>query len=294
MASKLPSLVSPALLASTLERAPSALKIIDASWYLPAMGRSGREEYDKVRIPGAAFFDIDVTDDTSDLPHMLPSARFFEESMAAIGVGSDDHVVCYDGKGLFSSARLWWLLTVFGHDKVSVLDGGLPTWRKLELPVETTPPAKPAAPTSPFVASLRTSRVACAADVLAHVSGDRLTATVVDARASGRFEGTAPEPRAGCRGGHIPLSRSLPFNKLLDADGAHMLPPDEIAASFAAAGVDVASPAPIVTSCGSGVTAAVLTLGLAQLGRDDVVLYDGSWAEWGGRDDLPLATGPAV
>jgi len=267
------------------------VKPIDASWYLPAMKRDGFAEFIETHIPSAAFFDVDATDDTSNLPHMLPSADFFAKTMTACGVTNADHVVVYDGKGLFSAARLWWMLRAYGHERVSVLDGGLPAWVAEGFPTESGPAAEPAAGAA-FAATLQPGATADAAELLAHVSAPG-PLLIVDARSKERFEGTVAEARPGCRSGHIPTSVSVPFNLLLEASGK-MKSDEKLLGVFSAAGValDAAGP-PLVTSCGSGVTAAVVQLALAKLGRvDRISLYDGSWAEWGGDEAKPLATGP--
>eukprot|EP00325_Prymnesiales_sp_UTEX-LB-985_P032421 CAMPEP_0174722254 /NCGR_PEP_ID=MMETSP1094-20130205/38013_1 /TAXON_ID=156173 /ORGANISM="Chrysochromulina brevifilum, Strain UTEX LB 985" /LENGTH=311 /DNA_ID=CAMNT_0015923079 /DNA_START=117 /DNA_END=1052 /DNA_ORIENTATION=- len=282
----------PLVSAAWLKDHCAAVKIVDASWYLPAMGRNGHSEYSEQRIPGAVFFDIDATDDCSDLPHMLPSEAFFSQAMGSCGVSNEDHVVIYDGKGIFSAPRLWWMLQAFGHDRVSVLDGGLPAWMRKGYPTELGPAAAPEAVS--FSARLRPSAVTDAAQVLAHV-GSKSTALIVDARPANRFEGSAPEPRASCRSGHIPGSRNVPFVKLLDEATGTMLPAEDLEKVFAAAGVDVHSETPIINSCGSGVTAAVVQLAMARVGRvKRVSLYDGSWSEWGSDQSKPLATGPQM
>ena len=290
-----PPLVSCEWLHKQLGAKASCPKVVDASWYLPAMKRNGRAEYLAKRIPTATFFDIDATDDTSNLPHMVPSAAFFSQAMMQCGVSNADHVVVYDGKGLFSAARLWWMLRAFGHERVSVLDGGLPAWVAAGLALEEGSPPS-AARGAFFTAALRPGAVTDAARLLDHVTAPNAAEPllVVDARPAERFEGIVVEVRPGCRSGHIPGSRSVPFGALLEPSGK-MRPPDELRAVFDGAGValDAAGP-PLVTSCGSGVTAAVVMLGLAQLGRSErVSLYDGSWAEWGSDPSKPLATGPA-
>lgn len=291
-----PALVSPDWLADNMAK----VKVIDASWYLPAMKRNAKQEFLDCRIPGAGFFDVDATDDTSSLPHMLPSDAFFAKIMTDLGVSSDDHIVCYDGKGLFSSARAWWMLRAFGHSQASVLDGGLPAWQRADQKVESGEPAPPAAPTgAPFAATLdRTfvadlTRVRTVVDAFEAGGAAALTdgPLVVDARSTARFEGTVAEARPNCRSGHAPGSRSLPFDTLLTAEGT-MKPKAEVVAAFAAAGIaDV--DAPLIGSCGSGVTASVLALGLEHAGRKALLeVYDGSWAEYGGDASQPLASGP--
>lgn len=274
-------------------RLPSVL-VVDASWYLPAMNRNGRAEFEQKRIPGAVFFDVDATDDTSKLPHMLPSEAYFSDTMRRLGISKDEHVVCYDGKGIFSSARLWWMLRAYGHDQASVLDGGLPAWERAgeRLALGAPSPAT-AADRPPFQSALRTSLV-CGRDRMRAIAAAEVSPApqVIDARSQARFEGTVAEARPGCRSGHIPGSRCVPFDRTLADDGT-MLPPERLSEVFAAAGVDVT--APLVGSCGSGVTASVLALALAQLGREELLeVYDGSWAEWGSDESLPLATGPAA
>ena len=272
-------------------------KVIDASWYLPAMKRDGHTEFLEKRIPSATFFDVDGTDDNSGLPHMLPSASYFSRAMDKCGVTNADHVIVYDGKGLFSAGRLWWMLRAFGHERVSVLDGGLPAWVAEGFDIESGPVSEVTPPESPFSATLQPGAVIDAAQILAHVSAPEGTKPmlVVDARASDRFEGAVKEARPGCRSGHIPGSRNVPFAALLDAGSGKMRPAEELRTVMSEAGVALDEDGPLlVTSCGSGVTAAVVQLALAQLGRTArVSLYDGSWAEWGSDANKPLATGPA-
>jgi thiosulfate/3-mercaptopyruvate sulfurtransferase len=252
---------------------------IDATYYLPPEGKDAAALFEAAHVPGAYFFDLDkVCDPQTDLPHMLPSPALFAAAVSEMGVRNDSHVVVYDQRGLFSAARLWWMFLVFGHDRVSVLDGGLPAWRAAGGAVESGP-APPVR--GDFTAGFRPALVAGIEDLRANLNTG--AALVLDARAAGRFDGSVPEPRPGVRGGHIPGAVSLPFTELL-ADG-RLLPPADLRRRFADAGVDAR---PVITSCGSGVTAAVLTLGLTVAGLPAGALYDGAWSEWGSRDDVPV------
>jgi thiosulfate/3-mercaptopyruvate sulfurtransferase len=273
------TLVSTDWLASRL-RDPR-VRVVDGSWHMPQLKRDPRAEFTAAHIPGAVFFDIDaIADTTSPLPHMLPAAEAFGEAVGALGIGDGDHVVVYDTRGVASAARVWWTFRVFGHDEVAVLDGGLPKWRAEGRPVESGP----ARPTPRrFTARLRPDLVRDLGRMRANLETRR--EQVVDARSHGRFVGTEPEPRPGLRGGHIPGSLSLPYERLYRDDGTLLSAPD-LRAAFEKAGVDLQRP--VVTTCGSGVSAAVLALGLHVLGRGDVAVYDGSWTEWGGRGDTPV------
>jgi len=269
------ALVSTEWLAAKLERPD--LVVFDATKYLPNEGRDGAAEFQAAHIPGARYFDIDlVADQETTLPHMVPTPGRFERLMGELGVGNDSFVVFYDQKGIASSARGWWMMGLFGHDGAAVLDGGLPKWVREGRPIESGAPPPPAP--ARFQASLRAERLRGIGDMMASDAGR----VVLDARAAGRFHGTAPEPRPGMPNGHMPGSTSLPFGELLSPDGT-MLPPDQLRARFAAAGVDGSKP--VVTSCGTGVTATILTLGLVEAGLLQGAVYDGSWTEWASRPD---------
>jgi thiosulfate/3-mercaptopyruvate sulfurtransferase len=261
------------------------LVVFDATKYLPNEPKDGRTEYLRAHVPGARFFDIDaVADIDTDLPHMVPTPGRFAKLVSALGVSNDSRIVFYDQKGLASAARGWWLMSLFGHDQAAVLDGGLPKWLQERRPVgdgEAGPP-----PPGIFVPDLRARQVRGIGDILRNVlSREEL---VLDARAAGRFTGAVPEPRAGMRSGHIPGSVSLPYTDLLNQDGTFR-PGGEVRGRFEAAGVD--GTRPVVTSCGSGVTACILTLGMRIAGFPDGAVYDGSWTEWGGRSDTPIEVG---
>lgn len=260
-------------LAENLER--EDIVVLDGTLFLPDEGKSGFVEYIEGHIPGARFFDIDVfSDPDTDLPHMVPSAGRFASLVGDLGIENRHHLIVYDAKGLFSAARVWWLFRLFGHDRVSVLDGGLPKWRSAGHPVEQRGWGR-WSPTT-FSAAFRTALLRGLGDMDENLrSGAQ---QVLDARSLARFEGRAPEPRQGVRSGHVPASRSLPYTDLLREDKT-LLAPEALRAKFQSVGVDASTP--VIATCGSGVTAAVLCLAMEVAGLPAGALYDGAWAEWG-------------
>ena len=247
---------------------------------MPAAKRDAKAEFLEARIPGAQFFDIDLISDTeSPLPHMLPKPEKFASHVRKMGIGDGKKVICYDSVGLFSAARVWWMFKVFGHDDVAVLDGGLPKWKAENRPLEDGPPIKPQE--RHFTARFQSMMVRDKSDV-------RKALQVADARSPGRFRGEEPEPRPGVRAGHMPGAKNVHYATLLNPDGT-LKSEAELAKVFETAGIDISKP--VVTSCGSGVTAAILSLGLTTLNARDHALYDGSWVEWGSAIDTPVATG---
>ncbi|CAO2816582.1 unnamed protein product [Amaranthus hypochondriacus] len=278
------------------------IKVVDASWYMPDEQRNPIQEYQVAHIPGALFFDIDgIADRTTNLPHMLPSEEAFAAAVSALGIENKDGVVVYDGKGIFSAARVWWMFRVFGHDRIWVLDGGLPRWRALGYDVESSASGdailKASAASEAIEKVYQGQQVGpitfqtkfqphlvWTLDQVRNNIEDK-TYQLVDARSKARFDGTAPEPRKGIRSGHVPGSKCVPFPKILDSSGT-LLSGDQLKEKFEQEGI--ALDQPIVTSCGTGVTACILAMGLHRLGKTDVAVYDGSWTEWGGKPDTPV------
>lgn len=275
-------LVSTAWLAERLD--DPSIRVVDGSWWMPAEARSGHAEFIEAHIPGAVFFDIDaIADRDTDLPHMLPSPEAFAQAAGRLGLSRDATIVAYDTFGVRAAARVWWTLRVMGFEQVFVLDGGLRAWQAEGRPIERgEAKTKAVAVSHAFEPALLRN----VDDIRALIGSN--AEQIVDARGAPRFRGEVPEPRAGLKSGHMPGARNVPFDSLLMPDG-RMRPASELAEIFREAGVDLDRP--IVTTCGSGITASVLALALARLGRDRAAVYDGSWTEWGGLSDTPVATG---
>jgi len=260
------------------------LRVLDGTWFMPDEGRHARAEYEAAHVPGARFFDIDdISDTRSELPHMAPPVEKFMSRLRGLGVGDGHQVVVYDAHGLFSAARVWWLFRLMGQDDIAVLDGGLPKWVAEGRPTEDMEPVirdrhMTARRQNHLVKDV--TQVAAASKLRDH--------EIIDARSPGRFRGAEPEPRPGLRGGHVPGARNMHYRDLLNADGT-MKPPQELRRVLEAAGVDLSRPA--ITTCGSGVTAAIINLALERIGKTDHALYDGSWVEWGAFPTVPVATG---
>lgn len=261
------------------------VRILDASWYLPASGRNGKAEFEEAHIPGAIFFDQDeIADHSTGLPHSLPSPQLFAHHMGAVGITPHDTIVVYDGLGYFSAPRVWWMFRIMGAKNVLILDGGFDGWKKAGFPV-TAEKTKVAG--SLFKPHFDANSVVTFDEML-EVVGKKLS-QIADARGKGRFTAQEAEPRAGMRSGHMPGARNVPVTEI--AEKGELKPLDELRRLFEKAGIDLSKP--VITSCGSGVTAAALIFALASLGHEQLRLYDGSWSEWGGRDDTPVATGEA-
>ncbi len=258
------------------------VRIVDGSWHLPPTGRNGHDEYRQAHIPGAGFFDIDaISDPESSLPHMMPSAEAFAAAVSDLGIANDHRVIVYDSEGLFSAPRVWWMFRAFGHDNVAVMTGGFRAWQNEGRPVSDGIPAPQVAA---FKAQLNANMVRSKAQISANLdSGDEL---VLDARAANRFAGTEPEFRPGVRPGHIPGSGNLPYSEIVDAEAGAFVSSNDLRNAFDAQGAT--GTYPVATTCGSGITACILGLGLHLIGRDNWAVYDGSWTEWGGSDDTPI------
>ncbi len=279
------ALVSTDWLASHLD-APD-VRVVDASYYLPHEGLDARQEFTLHHIPGAVFFDIDeIADSGTDLPHMVPPPEKFSSRVRKLGLGDGVRIVVYDQRGMWSAPRVWWTFRYFGHHDIAVLDGGLVKWLAEGRPVEDGP-ARPSE--RHFTPRVDSFLLRDRDQMMANLKSRR--EQVLDARSTGRFEGSAAELWPGRRGGHIPGSLNLPFDRLLDRESQTLRPAAELRTEIEAAGVDMTKP--VVTTCGSGVTAAILALGLHVAGHRDVALYDGSWAEWGLPGDTPVESGPA-
>lgn len=261
-----------------------SIRIVDATWFMPNVDRSAKDEVAARHIPGAVHWDIDqIADQNDPLPHMVPGANEFGEFMAKLMISDETHVVAYDRTSMSNAPRAWWTLRYFGHQQVSVLNGGLDKWMADGHPTDSSAPRDAS---GQYTATVQPLLVRSRAELLANIT--TRNEQVLDARSAGRYSGAEPEPRAGLRSGHIPGSLSLPFNHLIDPTSGLFRDADALSAYFTEARINMSKP--VITSCGSGVTACVLAFGLHLLGHDFVAVYDGSWTEWGGRDDTPIET----
>ncbi len=259
-----------------------SIRIVDATWFMPNVDRSARDEVAECHIPGAMYWDIDeIADPIDPLPHMVPGATEFAHFMANLMIADGTRVIAYDRTGMSNAPRAWWTLRYFGHENVSVLNGGLKKWMAEGRPTDSSAPR---ASSGSYTATVQPSRIRSREEIIANIKTG--AEQVVDVRTAGRFNGTEPEPRAGMRSGHIPGSLNLPFGNLIDPDSGLFRGADALAACFNEAGIDMNKP--VITSCGSGVTACVVAFGLHLLGHNSVAVYDGSWTEWGGREDTPI------
>ena len=282
MSDPLPVVVSTDWLAARL--GSSAIRVVDASWYLPGSRRDAAAEYRAGHIPGAVFFDIDaVSDQQSALPHMLPSAVDFARAMARLGLSDSDTLVIYDGSGVnLSAGRVWWTFRTFGHDRVAVLDGGMGKWRAEQRPIEQGTVELPHGKFSAHLDARTVRDLDAVRSNIVHRSEQ-----LVDVRSRGRFQGTEPEPRPGLRAGHVPGSINLPFAELVQPDGT-LLAPEALRRRLSEAGVDLNRP--VIATCGSGTSACALVLSLHSIGHTGTAVYDGAWSEWGARADTPVET----